>query len=63
MQKAVEAPRTESLEIWVLILVLPLAYCVILSLSGPQFTYLYNEEVGLFQLRHPGSEAWTWRLG
>lgn len=37
-----------SLEIWVLILVLPSAY----SLSQPQFTLLYYEEVGLFQLRH-----------
>lgn len=32
MQKAVEARRMGSLEIWVLILVLPLTYCVILSL-------------------------------
>lgn len=37
--------------------------CDSLSVAGPQFTYLYKEEFGLFQLRHPGPEAWTWRLG
>lgn len=72
MRKAVEARRMGSLEIWVLILALPLAYCVCLSvclfisLFEPQFTCLYSEEIGLFQLRHPmvtGSEAWAWRLG
>lgn len=36
------------------------------SLSGPQFTYFYSEEVGLFQLRRTSSrwpEACTARLG